>query len=904
MASRQLDEEAIFHVARQIPTTDARSTYLDQICAGDANLRSRIEGLLEVHEAERVFLRSADPGPTVERAPVSEGPGTQIGRYKLLQKIGEGGFGVVYMAEQQRPIQRKVALKIIKPGMDTQSVIARFEAERQALALMDHPNISRVFDGGATDSGRPYFVMELVKGVPITEYSDVNNLTTDDRLQLFMTVCQAVQHAHQKGIIHRDLKPSNILVTLADGKPIVKVIDFGVAKALNQRLTEKTLFTAFGQMVGTPQYMSPEQAEMSCLDVDTRSDIYSLGVLLYELLTGTTPLEGERLRTAGYAELQRIIREEEPQRPSTRLSTSGGKLTIIARHRGVSPERLHRTVRGDLDWIVMKALEKDRSRRYETASDFLADISRFRNHELIEARRPSLAHRMNRFIRRNLGAVSAGTALLLLLVIGIVATSMLWLKSERSNHELIQQQDKNRELIAEYQEELFQNALLAAVFGNQNTPAIIQRARDRGVSSDKLQMLEGQFRLYSGDPQGAIGYLENAARLEPDSVAAHSMLAIAYFYAGELMEWVRESNKAMNLQPSQPHDFLFKAQVYVGTFPEIGLRLLDQFVQDRPSALALVIRAELNAWNAAQYADRDSAEQALRDVQAAQQLMGPSPYVLQVSLFAHHVAVALARERGEPFAELDNEAAKIADTLTQKYPDYTWGRVGKAWYFDSRGEFAAAAREYEIAFRKNRNPFLGTAHAIELYRLGRNDDAIKAATSIQAPIYKTMTANMLLESPSHRGAAQSIYKLAVALAEKDEAYRDECTLRIPLMMGQAEECKQQAKRWLTKASVDGTQGPTYYGWIRNRVLYLAEEIDAGELLRRAGQNRSLQCDAHYLIGLKRLSTGDREGARREFEAATGIFVPWLFSFQLADAFKRHLDDPTWPDWIVAPKTVR
>lgn len=350
MNRRHLDEERIFHVARQITATEARDEYLDQICAGDQALRERVEALLVVHEHEENFLKSSpESTPTAGRSPISEGPGTQIGRYKLLQKIGEGGFGVVYMAGQVCPVRRKVAIKIIKPGMDTHAVIARFEAERQALALMDHPNIARVFDGGATESGRPYFVMELVKGIPVTDYCDANALSTHDRLKLFVSVCQAVQHAHQKGIIHRDLKPTNIMITLHDSQPVVKVIDFGVAKATNQQLTERTLFTAYGQMVGTPQYMSPEQAEMSGLDVDTRSDVYSLGVLLYELLTGTTPLDGDRLRTAGYAEMQRIIREEEPPKPSTRLSTTGERLTTIARQRGLSPERLHKTIRGDLD---------------------------------------------------------------------------------------------------------------------------------------------------------------------------------------------------------------------------------------------------------------------------------------------------------------------------------------------------------------------------------------------------------------------------------------------------------------------------------------------------------------------------------------------------------------------------
>ena len=427
-----------------------RAAFLDDACGGDAALRVEIEALLAIYEeAERGPAQNAEAGnaplgegatevmPTLlDQTPLTEGPGTLIGRYKLLEQIGEGGFGVVYVAEQQEPVRRQVALKIIKLGMDTKQVVARFEAERQALALMDHPNVAKVFDAGATDSGRPYFVMELVKGIPITKYCDQEKLSTSDRLRLFMAVCQAIQHAHQKGIIHRDIKPSNILVTVQEGKPVPKVIDFGIAKATQQKLTEKTLHTQLEQLIGTPAYMSPEQAEMSGLDINTRSDIYSLGVLLYELLTGRTPFDANELLKSGLDEMRKIIRESEPPRPSTKLSTMlEGELTTTAKQRGSEAPRLISLLRGDLDWIVMKCLEKDRTRRYETANGLGRDIERHLTNEPVQARPPSAGYRLQKSFRRNRLVFTAAGAVGLALVLGVVVSTWQAVRATRAESE-------------------------------------------------------------------------------------------------------------------------------------------------------------------------------------------------------------------------------------------------------------------------------------------------------------------------------------------------------------------------------------------------------------------------------------------------------------------------------------
>jgi serine/threonine protein kinase len=422
MGERSNRAKSIFLEAVEKHAAEQWPTFLEQACAGDVPLRAEVEKLLRA-QADMGSFREAPRLARFETVdpPVHERTGTVLGAYKLLQQIGEGGMGVVYLAEQERPVRRRIALKVIKPGMDTAQVLARFEAERQALALMDHPNIATVLDAGATDSGRPYFAMELVKGVPITEFCDHNRLGPEARLKLFFDVCHAIQHAHQKGVIHRDIKPSNVLVTLHGGTPVAKVIDFGIAKATGQQLTERTLFTDHGQLIGTPEYMSPEQAEMGGRDIDTRSDVYALGVLLYELLTGTTPLAGKGLSGAGYVELQRLIREEEAPRPSNRLASLGDSAAVPASNRGLEVKRLVQLLAGDLDWVVMKALEKDRNRRYATPGNLAEDIERYLRREAILARPPSTAYRLRKFVQRHRAAVLTAAAVAAALLGGTAA---------------------------------------------------------------------------------------------------------------------------------------------------------------------------------------------------------------------------------------------------------------------------------------------------------------------------------------------------------------------------------------------------------------------------------------------------------------------------------------------------
>jgi serine/threonine protein kinase len=617
---------SIFLAAVENYAPEQWPAYLDEACAGESALRRRVVALLQGHALANSLLDAPESSSAVAcDEQTSERPGAMIGPYKLLEQIGEGGMGLVFVAEQQRPVRRRVALKIIKPGMDSQQVVARFEAERQALAMMDHPNIAKVLDGGAIgaeprtsisepralasgladplanasgSAGRPYFVMELVKGKPITEYCDKHRLPTRQRLELFLDVCHAVQHAHLKGIIHRDLKPSNILVEIHDVRPVVKVIDFGIAKATGRLLTDKTLYTSISQLVGTPLYMSPEQAGLSSLDVDTRSDVYSLGVLLYELLTGTTPFDSEALKRAGYDEMRRIIREEEPPKPSTRISTiQQAHLSTIAEQRGLEPRSLREHLRGELDWIVMKALEKDRDHRYESASAFAADVQRCLNDEAVEACPPSAGYKLRKYVRRNRRVLVPLAVIAMVLVAATTVSAWLAVHALDAQHQAEadrKQAELDRDLAREAERQavaartrakaaegqaatdsaiaravnnFLQNDLLRQVNSDPqfrdeisgNTDLTVKEALDRAAAKiderfkdqplvqAAIRTAIGEAYISVGRPQLAISHFENAVTLyrasrgpnHPDTLA--SMQRLARNYAG----WLGRSREAI-----------------------------------------------------------------------------------------------------------------------------------------------------------------------------------------------------------------------------------------------------------------------------------------------------------------------------------------------------------------------
>jgi len=666
----------LFLQALEHPVAE-RAAFLDDACRGDAALRRDMERLLADHREDSFLEHGTVLAPTVITPP-AEQPGERIGRYKLLQQIGEGGFGTVWMAEQVEPVSRRVALKIIKLGMDTREVIARFDQERQALAMMDHPNIARVFDAGASETGRPFFVMELVKGVPLTQYCDEAGLGTRERLALFEDVCSAINHAHQKGIIHRDIKPSNVMITLYADKPVVKVIDFGIAKATQSKLTEKTLFTRFEQFIGTPVYMSPEQAALSAVDIDTRSDIYALGVLLYELLTGKPPFDAKSLASAGYEEMRRIIREVEPPKPSSRLSTvAGEERTQLAKARQIAPEKLNRLVEPDLDWIVMKAIEKDRTRRYETANGLALDIQRFLADEPVSATPPGTAYRFRKFVRRHRKGVAVASAMLLLLLAGLSASLWQAKRASKAEEEALataEAEARMRRIADEHATEakavlrFFSERVLSAanpkaVSGGLGRDVSLREALNAAAATvdsgfPGYPRVEASVRdslgttyLNLGDIDAAVAHHQRAQELnlaargleDRETLGSMCNLAIAWYHAGKVEDAMTQHEKVLEIR-----ERLF------GTADEDTLRSLNCL------AAALAKKGEL----------KRALPLAERALEGRRKLLGPEDESTILSM-SNLAQLRYADGQVEAAIALQKEAVALAEKKFSRDQAYT-----------------------------------------------------------------------------------------------------------------------------------------------------------------------------------------------------------------------------------------
>ena len=860
MSAHQIDEERIFHFARDLVSPSARDEYLDQICAGDLALRERVEALLTVHDQEKSFLASSPDAPdaiaeTLDQKPCLPRPGHQIGRYKLMEQLGEGGMGTVFVAQQERPIRRKVALKLIKPGMDTKSVVARFEAERQALAMMDHPNIAKVLDAGTTDSGRPYFAMEMVKGVPITDYCDRNRLTIPERLELFNQVCQAIQHAHQKGIIHRDIKPSNVLVTLHDGTPVPKVIDFGVAKALNARLTDKTLYTEHRQIVGTLLYMSPEQAELSGLDIDTRSDIYSLGVLLYELLTGTTPFLQSELKKAGFDEQRRIIRDREPPRASERLSSLGLSATTIAEHRKTDAKQLHHLLSGDLDWIVLKSLEKNRSRRYETASELAADVKRHLGDEPIQARPPSHSYRLLKLMRRHRGAVLAATAIAFTLLIGLAGTSYGLVVAWNT-------QSKLARTLHDLRIQLVDRSLMYALDGQKLLSSeTMKDAVDAGVDPVLQLIAAGEAEIWSGNPEGAVVLHRNAVNSAPESYAAQAALALATSI--DPSTHLAETVSLDQLTPRSSYDHLFGARNDVWISPSRALRSLNSADELRETSFYRVI--EMNALANASFFDASQgyAAQAVekaRDLHARQKKGSIS---LTMDLYSRLALLHEQRRAAGDINPVDQQNARLVfDELAEFRDDYFAGRT-RAWFLGDHGTPAETMEEWQhrVHLDPQGTDFIQFAACFS--RFGESQSAITILDGLaekQNAYAQLARAQLLAEEDAN---ADEVEQICLSVVEGDGAPLNICAaaIEILILVGRREAAEEVARSRFTSGRIP----KTYTG-----ILDYLENGSAMKLLTLAESTEQetntlfWEFNPVYLMALDEFAKGNYEDALRGF----------------------------------------
>jgi serine/threonine protein kinase/tetratricopeptide (TPR) repeat protein len=837
-------EEVFLAAVEKLP--GERAAYLDAACAGNPDLRAQVDALLRSHYLagsllEKPLFRSA---PTIDHVSAAGAPGAVIGPYKLVEPIGEGGMGSVWMAQQTEPVKRLVAVKLIRAGMDTKQVIARFEAERQALALMDHPNIAKVLDAGTTDAGttdagRPYFVMDLVKGVPITKYCDEHRLTPRQRLELFIPICQAVQHAHQKGIIHRDLKPTNVLVALYDGRPVPKVIDFGVAKAAGQPLTDKTLVTGFGTIVGTLEYMSPEQAEVNQLDVDTRSDIYSLGVLLYELLAGSPPFTKKDLEKAGMLEMLRVIREQEPSKPSTKLSTAEG-LPTLAANRGTEPGKLTKLLRGELDWIVMRALEKDRNRRFETANGFAMDVQRYLADEPVQACPPSAGYRFRKFARRNKRVLAAAAVLAGAMVIAVaaVAGSVGWASRDRAARQAATATQVEQAL-EEVENLSRQGRLHEAVLTAQKAQALLQT----GGGSDSLR--ERVRELLSD--------LDLAGRLEEAHLAAGYHVNTRYddrktmrAYAAAFREFDIDVE---SLEPAEAADRIRRRSIqgYLTLALDHWASISEVDPGLKKRLIAIVSRIDADPW-------RSQVRAALNDVSALKRLAASAEALAQPpassSLVGSHLnshgeieaAVTLLREAQRRYPDdfwinhnlayhliacrppRWDQAIRFLSVAVGLRPDSPGARLKLGWALERGQSVDEAAAMYHAAIRLKPNYVHARISLGHLMLLTKDYEDAREQTSKALERDPKNVDGLLFRA----GAYCGLKRWAEALADCSEAIRLE-PKRATAWFARAETYRGLGQR--DKAVADCSKAITLkpdYVWAMNRRGELYLELNQPE----------------------------------------------------------------------------
>ncbi len=865
----------------------SREKLLHEMCTDDEQL-ARVRVLLSAHDQPDSLLKTDDMPSTIEGSSRVV-PGVSIGPYKLREQIGEGGMGMVYIAEQDRPVRRKVALKLIKVGMDTKDVTARFEAERQALAMMDHPNIAHVLDAGSTEQGRPYFVMELVRGIPITEYCDEQKLSIRERLELFVDVCRAIQHAHQKGIIHRDIKPSNVLVTEHDGKPVPKVIDFGVAKAVGQRLTDHTVYTHHLQPVGTLLYMSPEQSRLSGLDIDTRSDVYALGLLLYELLTGALPFDKDTFNQASFDEKRRIISEEEAPKPSTRISSLGGSSTAVSQTRSTEINRLQSELRGELDWILVKALDKDRNRRYESPSEFAEDITSYLDGNIVAARPPSTFYQVSKLYTRHKGVFIAVATVLAVSLAATAFSTVQWLRAETA--------------ITRLQSVLVERAFTDALSGNFNRANLtIQQASDAGVSPELLTALESLSLYFSGKPIEAAEQLRAATAKFPDSIEVWGAYFLVSHSAGDYA-YMGKCKSMVNSAP-EPTTYaqkLFHAMVHVYSDPGEVLNQLTPQLELTPHSP--ILRAVVAV------AQRDIVQRTKDEALLADlierfreaDLAAPNNFYIQTEyLLALVDGIKFARflGRAEKSQRYQEQAIDLVNSLEQAEASRMYSRMSRATFYAAMGDEGSLEKLAEIESL----PSVGLTTsqqraAAKLFAAEKFEELLKTSetTFIQShanarafaeietavnPSSRIMTAHRVFQDVSEQRANSAIGTDVIAL----ESF---------LFAGDIPTLRQQAtKLQLKKADFE---------WhMYDRILQLysdPNEQAIADVLAFARPFSEETSYSEYCVGMIRLAQGRRGDAKLHFENCVrqGKYDWW--SHVWARAFLKRMEDPTWPHWI-------